>query len=217
VISNDGWEHVDSDIWSARDYAPTGASLTERYGSRAPVAATLADRWPGPHRVVLDGAAVRGQPVVLSEFGGLTYAPRNGDVWLGYGTVQTAEELERRLGELVGAVCASDALAGFCYTQLTDTEQERNRLTYADRSPKLPPTSASTTSPTSPRCPGAPRRTARRWPAWSTAGPPWWRRGWPPWPAGRSTSGPAAARTSTPPRWGGPSRVPCWCTLPAPA
>lgn len=139
MISNDGWEHVDSDIWSARDYAPTGASLTERYGSRAPVAATLADRWPGPHRVVLDGAAVRGQPVVLSEFGGLTYAPRNGDVWLGYGTVQTAEELERRLGELVGAVCASDALAGFCYTQLTDTEQERNGLTYADRTPKVEP------------------------------------------------------------------------------
>ena len=138
VISNDGWEHVDSDIWTVHDYAPSGRSLTERYGSREAIAATLAGRWPGPHRVVLDGAADRGQAVVLSEFGGLTYAPRTGDVWLGYATAQTTGELERRLGELVGAVCASDALAGFCYTQLTDTEQERNGLTYADRTPKLP-------------------------------------------------------------------------------
>lgn len=138
VISNDGWEHVDSDIWTVHDYAPSGRSLTERYGTRAAIAATLAGRWPGPHRVVLEGAAQRGQAVVLSEFGGLTYAPRTGDAWLGYGTVQTAEELERRLGELVGAVCASDGLAGFCYTQLTDTEQEQNGLTYADRTPKLP-------------------------------------------------------------------------------
>jgi Glycosyl hydrolases family 2, sugar binding domain/Glycosyl hydrolases family 2, TIM barrel domain len=138
VISNDGWEHVEGDIWTVHDYAPSGQSLTERYGSRAAIAATLAERWPGPHRVVPGGAIDRGQPVVLSEFGGLTYAPRSGDVWRGYGTVQSAEELAGRLDELVGAVCASDGLAGFCYTQLTDTEQERNGLTYADRTPKLP-------------------------------------------------------------------------------
>ncbi len=137
VISNDGWEHVDSDIWTVHDYAPTGASLAERYGTPEAVARTLGPRWPGPHRVVLAGAPDRGQPVMLSEFGGLTYAPGADGVWLGYGTVRTERELESRLGELVGAVCASDTLAGFCYTQLTDTEQERNGLLYADRTPKL--------------------------------------------------------------------------------
>jgi beta-galactosidase/beta-glucuronidase len=138
VVSNDGWEHVDSDIWTVHDYAPTGASLTERYGSPEAMARTLGTHWPGPHRVVLKGAADRGQAVMLSEFGGLTYAPDADGVWLGYGTVQTREELETRLSELIGAVCASGELAGFCYTQLTDTEQERNGLLYADRTPKLP-------------------------------------------------------------------------------
>lgn len=138
VISNDGWEHVESDIWTVHDYTPSSRSLTERYGSREAIAATLADRWPGPHRVVLDGATRHGQPVILSEFGGLTCAPGTDRAWLGYGTVQTAEELGRQLTELVGAVRMSGGLAGFCYTQLTDTEQERNGLTYADRSPKLP-------------------------------------------------------------------------------
>jgi hypothetical protein len=30
------------------------------------------------------------------------------------------------------------ALAGFCYTQFTDTYQEANGLLYADRTPKAP-------------------------------------------------------------------------------
>ena len=29
-------------------------------------------------------------------------------------------------------------IAGFCYTQLTDTQQERNGLLTADRKPKVP-------------------------------------------------------------------------------
>ena len=137
VISNDGWEHAESDIWTVHDYAPTGQSLAERYGSPEAVARTLAERWPGPHRVILEGATERGQAVMLTEFGGLTYAPGADGVWLGYGTVRTEEELAERLGDLIGAVCASGSLAGFCYTQLTDTEQERNGLLYEDRTPKI--------------------------------------------------------------------------------
>ena len=94
VISNDGWEHADSDIWTVHDYAPTGRSLAGRYGTRAAIAQALGDRWPGPRRVVLGESAGRGQPVVLSEFGGVTYAPEDGDVWLAYGTAPTAEEIE---------------------------------------------------------------------------------------------------------------------------
>lgn len=41
-----------------------------------------------------------------------------------------------RLRELVGAAAASTALAGFCYTQLTDTLQERNGLLDEDRNAK---------------------------------------------------------------------------------
>lgn len=139
VISNDGWEQVDGDIWTVHDYAPTGRGLTERYASREAIADALAGRWPGRHRVLLDGAPDRGQPVMLSEFGGVTYAPDPDGVWHGYGSVPTIADLTGRIADLVSAVCASEALAGFCYTQLTDTEQERNGLTYADRTPKVEP------------------------------------------------------------------------------
>lgn len=138
VISNDGWQHLDSDIWTIHDYAPSGATLRERYGSGDGLARVLADRWPGHAEVLLPGARDRGQPVVLSEFGGLTYARAEGDTWFGYRTVPSPQILGDALAELVGAVVSSQELAGFCYTQLTDTEQEQNGLAFADRVTKLP-------------------------------------------------------------------------------
>ena len=83
--------------------------------------------------------ATRGQPVVISEFGGLSLAPAEGEEWFGYATVPTADEYLERFAELVDALLDSPEIAGFCYTQLTDTEQERNGLLTADRSPKLDP------------------------------------------------------------------------------
>jgi len=138
VISNDGWEHTESDIWGVHDYAAHGASLAARYDGRESVRRVLSDRRPGPRRVVLGDPVDRGQPVVLTEFGGLSHAPSEGEKWFGYATVGSAEELEDRLRELVRAILDSSELAGFCYTQLTDTEQERNGLLTDDRRPKLP-------------------------------------------------------------------------------
>ena len=47
-------------------------------------------------------------------------------------------DLEARLRDLLDAVRASPVLAGFCYTQLTDTMQEANGLLDDQRRPKLP-------------------------------------------------------------------------------
>ena len=41
--------------------------------------------------------------------------------------------------ELLSVVRSLNLLAGFCYTQFTDTYQEANGLLYADRTPKIPP------------------------------------------------------------------------------
>lgn len=139
VISNDGWEHLRSDIWGVHDYAPQGESLRERYGSPEALQRTLRGAGPGRRRVLLGDADDRGQPVVVSEFGGLSYEPRPGQDWFGYGLVETADELEERLRELVDALLDCEDVAGFCYTQLTDTLQERNGLLTEDREPKLPP------------------------------------------------------------------------------
>jgi hypothetical protein len=138
VIGNDGWEHVAGDIWGVHDYALDGAALRDRWGTPEAVDHALQGR-PQYHRAVLDNTPRGERPVVLSEFGGITYAPEAGMPWFGYGSVGSDDELLSKYEELVNAVLDSPALAGFCYTQLTDTEQETNGLLRADRTPKLDP------------------------------------------------------------------------------
>ena len=81
------------------------------------------------------------------------------------------DELAARYADLVGALLRSPVVAGFCYTQLTDTAQERNGLLYADRRPKVDPAriaavnrqvSAAVPPTPSPRCRSCtPRRLER--------------------------------------------------------
>ena len=139
VISNDGWEHTDSDLWTVHDYADTGAALTRRYGTPAAFDA-LFGAGPAGRRIRLAGGAEREQPLMLTEFGGVRYTPDAGaeeGTW-GYSTASDGEDFARRLGDLLAAVHASPVLSGFCYTQLTDTMQEANGLLDENRVPKLP-------------------------------------------------------------------------------
>ncbi|GAA3567232.1 glycoside hydrolase family 2 TIM barrel-domain containing protein [Nonomuraea rosea] len=138
VISNDGWEHTESDIWGLHDYAPTGASISERYADREAMGRILGDRPPARRVALLTEGTGRGQPVVLSEIGGTSLRPRQDESWHGYATVGSTEELAEAFAQFVDAVLDSPELAGFCWTQLTDTEQETNGLLTEDREPKLP-------------------------------------------------------------------------------
>ncbi len=139
VVSNDGWQHTESDIWSVHDYAATGADLSERYGTADAIAASLRTMGATRHRLVLGSADRRGQPVMITEFGGLSYAPEADEDWFGYAAVTTPEDLFKRLAGMVSALLDSPEIAGFCYTQLADTEQESNGLVTADRRPKIDP------------------------------------------------------------------------------
>ncbi len=138
VVSNDGWEHADSDIWTIHDYSVSGAELASNYSDAASVAELLSGVGPLGRRMRLVDAADRGQPVIVSEFGGISYAPSHPEVtnW-GYLTAEDPQEYERLLKDQFQALQASPVLAGFCYTQLTDTLQEANGLTDAYRRPKL--------------------------------------------------------------------------------
>ena len=138
VISNDGWEHTVSDIYGIHDYTPTVPDLAERYRDEAAVGAVLAGAGP-MGRTILLGERAPGAAVMVTEFGGLGYTPKAGEKWHGYATLPDAQALARRYAELTGALLASTALAGFCYTQLTDTLQESNGLLTAEREPKIDP------------------------------------------------------------------------------
>ena len=139
VLANDGWEHLESDILGIHDYTSHGQTIGERYGNPQALERTLREVQPGSHSLTVDALGTD-EPVVLSEFGGITLPPstKRGS-WYGYGFVGDEEALLAKYAELVGAVLTSTALAGFCYTQLTDVEQEPNGLFTADRKPKLDP------------------------------------------------------------------------------
>jgi len=139
VVSNDGWEHLDSDLWTIHDYEPSGAVLRERYADPDAVQRLFDGIGPAGRRLRLSAEPDRGQPVMLTEFGGVKYTVGGepNAAW-GYSTASSAEDFAARLGALLDAVRASTVLAGFCYTQLTDTLQETNGLVTDAREPKLP-------------------------------------------------------------------------------
>ena len=137
TVSNEGWELTESDIWGVHDYTPDGQSIRERYSAEG-LERTLTDRSPGRRRVLLRPDDRRGQPVMITEFGGISFAPKQGENWFGYSTITSADEFAKRLDELISAIVDQPDVAGFCYTQLTDTLQETNGLLDAERQPKLP-------------------------------------------------------------------------------
>lgn len=139
VIANDGWQHAVGDIFGVHDYAPTGAMLRDRYADRAAVERTFREVRPHHHPLLGVGAELNDEPIVISEFGGLTFRPEADQDWFGYGQCETPDELLARYEELAGALLESTVLAGFCYTQLTDTAQESNGLLTAAREPKVDP------------------------------------------------------------------------------
>jgi hypothetical protein len=92
---------------------------------------------PAGRLLVLEGDRHVEQPIVLSEFGGITLSPDVGGTW-GYSRVETSERLADRYSRLLTVVHSLSLFAGFCYTQFADTYQEANGLLWADRTPKCP-------------------------------------------------------------------------------
>jgi beta-galactosidase/beta-glucuronidase len=138
VVSNEGWEHTISDIWGLHDYTQFKAHIDERYGSKEAIEKTLTEMRPTRKRLLLRPEDRRGQPVMLTEFGGLSMHPKSGEAWFGYATAQSDEEYLAMIKQLFDGIYESTDLAGFCYTQLTDTLQETNGLYDENRQPKLP-------------------------------------------------------------------------------
>ncbi|WP_405373677.1 MULTISPECIES: glycoside hydrolase family 2 protein [unclassified Microbacterium] len=137
VVSNDGWEQVDTDIVAIHDYEWRPDVVRDRYRTRADVQRMIDTVGPAGRLLILSGD-VSDAPVMLTEFGGISFDVDAADDAWGYSAASSAPDFDERLTGLMAAVHASETLAGFCYTQLTDTLQETNGLASADRTPKLP-------------------------------------------------------------------------------
>jgi len=139
VIDNDGWEHVDlTDLFAIHDYARTGDMLYSKYRNLGKPGAGVPDN---ARATVVPGNKYNGSPVYLSEFGGIAYIPQGQNVpkesWGYSGVEPTAEAALSRFRSLYEAIARIPAFAGYCYTQLTDVEQEVNGLLTYDRKPKF--------------------------------------------------------------------------------
>jgi len=140
VIGNDGWEASATDLLGIHDYDGDPERLSARYSPNN--SKDLFDRRrPGGRILTLDGYPHRGQPIILTEFGGVTYTkrPEPGvkDVW-GYSLADNDQEFFNSYRRLLEVVNETQLFSGFCYTQFSDTFQEANGLLMADRTPKLP-------------------------------------------------------------------------------
>lgn len=136
VVGNDGWEHVVTDLLTIHDYHKSPEVLQARYGSASAVQETVETVRPNRRGqiIALEGVFKRGQPVILSEFGGIKL--RNDDAGWGYDEAENAENFLKKYRDVVAAASAK-GLSGFCYTQFADTFQEQNGLLYSDRRPKI--------------------------------------------------------------------------------
>lgn len=128
-----GDDHVVTDIWTVHNYEQDGRKLQEQLKFA---------EGEEPYRNTRNKsflAVYEGQPYMVDEFGGIGWMALEDrkNSW-GYGGLpQTEEEYYSRLEGQVKALKESGHVAGFCYTQLTDVEQEKNGVYYYDRRPKL--------------------------------------------------------------------------------
>ena len=138
-IGNDGWESTATDILGIHDYDDQPARLLKKYTTHESIDVTLNRYRPGGRVLTVEGFSHKGQPLMLTEFGGISFVEPSAEVsanW-GYSAAQTSQDFRRRYEELMNAIHRIEIFAGFCYTQLTDTFQETNGLLKMDRTPKF--------------------------------------------------------------------------------
>ena len=130
-IDTSGWYHVVADIFDVHDYDQDPKTFKEHY-DKLISDDILHDRFSERQTYK------KGEPTFISEYGGIGWDV-GGAGW-GYGNApKTEQEFLARLKGLTDVLLDNPKMFGFCYTQLTDVEQEKNGLYTYDRTPKFSP------------------------------------------------------------------------------
>lgn len=143
VISNDGWEMTETDICAIHNYAhgeKAGSKKAQKFEEMFASRKELIDRPSGVWDIYAKGFYDQGAPIVLSEFGGIGFdiTHKESKAW-GYTSAASEEQFVGDYKRVLDVVLGSPVLAGFCYTQLTDVEQEVNGIMTYDRKWKCDP------------------------------------------------------------------------------
>jgi len=138
VIDTSGYTHTDrTDIYDIHQYDQRPEFYRELIRKH-----DAGEYYANPqlHNRTYDGK----KPFFVSEYGGIKWYPESQELtndkklsW-GYGDApKTPEEFRDRYVGLTEAIMSSPGIMGFCYTQLTDVEQEQNGLYFYDRGRKF--------------------------------------------------------------------------------
>ena len=141
VNDSSGYIHYVTDLWTVHTYEQDPEKLRKQ----------LEVKDDGPFRnYPAEESEYSGQPYLVDEYGGVKWDPetqsdeylslsQNLQSW-GYGQApRGSEEYLKRVKELTQAILSLPHITGYCYTQLTDVEQEKNGLYFYDRKPKFSP------------------------------------------------------------------------------
>lgn len=130
-IDTSGNFHVLTDIFDVHDYEQNVEKFAKSYDCFSETG-TFYDRFA--NRQLYS----KGMSMFVSEYGGIRWTEDSAG-W-GYGDAPTtSEEFLERLKGLTDVLLDNPCMFGFCYTQLTDVEQEQNGLYTYDRKPKFEP------------------------------------------------------------------------------
>lgn len=130
VNDSSGHAHAKTDLYTVHSYAlPDGLKESFQGGAH----------WRNYPK---EDVEYDGQPYLVDEFGGIKWVPQDKrssteKSW-GYGEApKTLEEFYTRLEAEVEVLLSCGQIGGYCYTQLTDVEQEQNGIYGYDRSEKF--------------------------------------------------------------------------------
>ena len=139
VVSNDGWEMTETDICGIHSYVHGNKDEVDKYEEFKEVLRTrenILKSQPNRRRIYCQGYEDKSSPILLTEFGGIGFG--TADTGWGYTQVDNEASFLEDYERVLRGVYVSEILNGYCYTQLTDVEQETNGLLTKDREPKVP-------------------------------------------------------------------------------
>lgn len=146
-----GGVHIKTDVWTVHNYEQNGDTLKKSLYNKGDLQNTPNDMFkigqynlgfndPEPSAPFPFPSYDYRIPYIVDEFGGIKWSSNSNDQksW-GYGNAPRTEiEFLDRLNSQVDAILDLESqIWGYCYTQLTDVEQEQNGIYYYDRRPKF--------------------------------------------------------------------------------
>ena len=131
-----GYVHVITDVFTVHDYEQNPETFGERYARVDPSDPDAAYVSQEEHSIRWDGR----RPYVVDEYGGTWWVEGSDeggtdreDGWGYCNRPNSIEEVYERIEGLSAVLLSQPYISGYCYTQLTDIEQEQNGIYTYDR------------------------------------------------------------------------------------